>query len=222
MPRGGAILSLLTPYEPEDLKPKKRAKKLKPPRPRAPSPTTHGSPTISDSPTKPDTVARPLDSPTTGSSPTTSEHPKRDKGSGDSRVTHQFFDDRLAGLPGQVQALYFNLNRYRRGTSPLTVILTWERLAKRLACHENTVKRLFAILNKAGLAFKDHPEYGKGGPQGLVFRVITRDSPTVSGSPTARDTHKTKEKENQRVKVSPEDEAEYLAARAALEGRGGG
>jgi hypothetical protein len=141
----------------------------------------------------------PSESPSTDERASTVESPKAIRSEnvatyrkGDSRINHDFFDSRLCSLGPLAQLLYFHLNRYREGGSNLTVVLSWGRLAERIPVSESTLRRAFARLNQAGLAFKEREAFGKGVAQGIVFRVVTSDSPSSYASPSTGDTHKRK------------------------------
>lgn len=158
------------------------------------SPTTHDSPTARDRATKRSPLALPPESPSTDDSPIITDSPRAERATeyraGDSRVNHDFFDDRLCGLDPLAQLLYFHLNRYRQGASNFTVIVSWKRLGERIPVSESTLRRAYVRLNQAGLAFKEKEVYRKGGGQGIIFRVVTGASPGVSDSPSTGDTHK--------------------------------
>ena len=159
------------------------------------SPITHESPVISEP------LALSPDSPSTAESPVISDTPKPIKEGnyrkGDSRINHDFFDERISGLEPLAQVLYFHLNRYREGTSNLTVVLSWKRLSERIPVTESTLRRAYKRLNKANLAFKDREVYGKNGAQGIVFRVVTPASPSSSASPSTSGTHKRSDQKEQ-------------------------
>lgn len=173
------------------------------------SPTTDGSPTISSRATKAEPVALPQGSPTIRDSPTARERPKRrtraEYRMGDSRTNHDFFDNELCPLPPLSQLLWLHLNRYRDHGSDLTVVLSWKRLAERFGdaqMHVNSMRRAFVPLERAGLAVKERAVYGKGGEQGIIFRLYTHGSPTVDSSPTASDGNKrTALKDNSKAMV---------------------
>lgn len=171
------------------------------------SPTTDSSPNTEDSPTIRPPVALPPDSPTVTVSPTVDERPKRrsraEYRKGDSRVNNDFFDNELSPLPPMSQLLWLHLNRYRDRGTALTIILSWKKLADRFGddhVHENTLRRAFKPLERTGLAVKDRAVFGKGGEQGIVFRLYTPDSPTAGDSPTARESNKRSDQKNKQEK----------------------
>jgi hypothetical protein len=54
--------------------------------------------------------------------------------------------------------------------------------------------------------FKEREAFGRGGAQGIVFRVVTGESPSTSESPSTGDTHKRKAlKENYKRESAPPD-----------------
>lgn len=163
------------------------------------SPITGASPSTDESPSIPSPLALPDESPSASASPSTHDDPKPSltpKASvyrkGDSRVNHDFFDERICGLEPLAQLLYFHLNRYRDSGSNVTVTVSWDRLASRIPVSESTLRRAFSRLQAAGLASKEREVYGKGSAQGIVFRVVTGASPSTHESPSTDDTHKRK------------------------------
>jgi hypothetical protein len=174
------------------------------------SPIIHASPSPSESPSKLTPVALPDESPSAHASPSVPDSPKpiltpkeAVYRKGDSRINHDFFDDRICGLDPLAQLLYLHLNRYRAAGSNLTVVVSWARLMARIPVSESTLRRAFALLKTAGLAFKERDVYGKGTAQGIIFRVVTGASPITHDSPSTGDTHKTKEvKDNYKREVS--------------------
>jgi hypothetical protein len=174
------------------------------------SPFTRDSPSTDASPVIQEPLALSSDSPSTDASPTIDDSPKpirvATEGNyrkGDSRINHDFFDERISGLEPLAQVLYFHLNRYRDGGSNLTVVLSWKRLSERITVTESTLRRAYKRLHVAGLAFKEREVYGKSGAQGTVFRVITSASPSSSASPSTSATHKrSDQKENLKGEVS--------------------
>ena len=165
------------------------------------SPSIDASPSTVESPVISEPLALSPASPSVSESPVISDSPKPIKEGnyrkGDSRINHDFFDERISGLEPLAQVLYFHLNRYREGTSNLTVVLSWKRLSERIPVTESTLRRAYKRLNKANLAFKDREVYGKNGAQGIVFRVSTPASPSSSASPSTRDTHKRSDQKEQ-------------------------
>jgi hypothetical protein len=169
------------------------------------------SPSTDASPSKSATLALPDESPSVDASPITHDNPKPIQHEragkyrkGDSRINHNFFDEELCGIEPLAQLLYFHLNRYREGTSNLTVVLTWSKLAERIPVSESTLRRAFAHLQKHKLATKAREVFGKGGAQGIVFRVVTHESPSIHASPSTGDTHKSKElKEHTQTTETP-------------------
>jgi hypothetical protein len=191
------------------------------------SPSIDASPSVVESPVISTPLALPPDSPSTNDSPITHDTPKPIREGnyrkGDSRVNHDFFDERISGLEPLAQLLYFHLNRYREGTSNLTVVLSWKRLSERIPVTDSTLRRAYKRLNKAGLAFKDREVYGKNGAQGIIFRVITPASPSSGASPSTPDTHKrSDQKENLKKEVSRCDKCESTGGFLYPNGIGGG
>lgn len=191
------------------------------------SPSSEASPSTVESPVKQEPLALPPDSPSPSGSPTIHDSPKPIREGnyrkGDSRVNHDFFDERISGLEPLAQLLYFHLNRYREGTSNLTVVLSWKRLSERIPVTDSTLRRAYKRLNKAGLAFKEREVYGKNGAQGIVFRVVTPASPSSSASPSTRDTHKrSDQKEQLKREASRCDKCESTGGFLYPNGIGGG
>jgi DNA-binding transcriptional ArsR family regulator len=177
------------------------------------SPSTHASPSTEERAFKLEPLGLSNERAFMGARAFTHESPKAISGEnlapyrkGDSRVNHDFFDSRLCSLEPLAQLLYFHLNRYREGASSLTVVLSWSRLTERIPVSESTLRRAFARLNQAGLVFKEREAFGRGGVQGIVFRVVTGESPSTHASPSMGDTHKRKAlKENNKRDSAPPD-----------------
>jgi hypothetical protein len=168
------------------------------------------SPITDDSPSKSEALALPLESPSTHASPVTHDTPKAptvpstgNYRKGDSRINNDFFDARLCNIDPLALALYVNLNRYRDGGSNLTVVVSWKKLSERIPVSESTLRRAYKQLNRFGLVFKEREVFAKSGAQGIVFRVVTGESPSRSGSPSTGDTHKRKDqKDNLKKEVA--------------------
>jgi hypothetical protein len=177
------------------------------------SPTAGGSPSTADSPVNPAAVAPPPASPSAGASPVTREQPKRrtraEYRAGDSRINHDFFDAELCPMPPLSQLLWLHLNRYREGRSAVTIVLSWKKLAERFGddhVSESTVRRAFKPLERTGLAIKDRAVFGKGGEQGIVFRLFTLDSPTTGESPSTHASNKrSDQKQTSKGNLPPAD-----------------
>lgn len=161
------------------------------------SPVTHASPCTDASPSKSAILALSNESPSVGASPSTHDSPKAEKRveyrPGDSRINNDFFDDRLCGLDAIAQALYFHLNRYRQGGTSHTVVLSWKRLMERIPVSESTLRRAYTQLNKAGLAVKERDVFGKGGQQGIIFRVVMGERASVDARASMDDSNKRKD-----------------------------
>ncbi|MDQ3820688.1 MAG: hypothetical protein M3362_23805, partial [Acidobacteriota bacterium] len=105
----------------------------------AASPSTSESPSSTASPVKLRALGVSDESPSASARAFMHDSPKQRKSQnekeyrkGDSRVNHDFFDDRICGLDPLSQLLYFHLNRYREASSNLTVTISWSRLMERI------------------------------------------------------------------------------------------
>lgn len=156
------------------------------------SPITDASPITIKSPVKSAPLALPSDSPSAGESPAIRDSPKRNAGTGDSRIRHAFFDERVSGREVTAQLLYFHLNRYRDGGGELTIPVSWRRLTERIPVSESTLRRAYAVLNREGLASIERSVFGKGSAQGNIFRVVRGESPSTHERASTGDTHKRK------------------------------